>query len=780
MYNADSFTKKANSVIRRAVTQAGRFGHTYVGSEHILLALTLEVGCTAHSILKANGINDKNVYERLTELVGEGDAAMLSLSSLTPSCRKLIDSAPTAAASTGNRLAGTEHLLMSMLQIANCSGTSIIRALCGNVTTIYNSCSGIRTDNISPPQIKAPNLLKYGTDLTAKCSGRFTDPVIGREKETERVLQILSRRGKNNPCLTGDAGVGKTAIAEGIAMLMAKGQVPDCIKGKRLFALDIVSMLAGAKYRGDFEERVKLCIDEVIKAENIILFIDEIHTIVGAGAAEGAIDAANILKPQLARGELHIIGATTTDEYRRYIEKDSALERRFSQVCIDEPDETATISILNGLRAGYEQHHSVIIEDEAIEAAVSMSVRYLNDRFLPDKAIDLIDEASAAVKLHAAHEPKSLRELSGMLDNMLRPSVPSRKDCSSITPLSQRPRVTAENIAEVVSLMTGIPLSGITEDESRSLMKLEEQLSRRVIGQTKAIAAVSAAIRRLRCGVREESRCGGAFLFTGASGMGKTELCKALAECLFGSEKALIRFDMSEFAERHSISKLIGSPPGYVGFDDGGQLTGKIRKKPYSICLFDEIEKAHPDICNLLLQVMDDGVLTDSKGRRVSFRNTIIVMTSNAGAPLFGSTSALGFTSSQDNARESNTKTELKRIFKPEFLNRLDDIIIFRKLEADDYASIAKIMLDSLKQRLEKLSVTLEYDTADAYAIAQAADTSGGARMLRNYISANVEDRLISDILSGIIEKHDSVRLVCQNGEITFDLPQKINASQAG
>ena len=777
MFNSDGYTKKANAVVRRAVSQAGRMGHTYVGSEHILLAMTMEQGATACAILKNEGITDKAVAARVTELVGEGDSAPVSISSLTPSCKKILEAAQATASSTGSRLVGTEHLLMAMLQLNNCCGANIIRLLGGNTAHIYNICSGIRTDftQVYSPEIKSASLLKYGVDLTARAKKKGCDPVIGREKEIERVMQILSRRTKNNPCLTGEAGVGKTAIAEGIAELLSRGAVPETLRGKRLFALDLVSMLAGAKYRGDFEERIKLCIDEVIKAENIILFIDELHTIVGAGAAEGAIDAANILKPQLARGELQIIGATTTEEYRRHIERDSALERRFQQVTVSEPSEEEAIRILSGLRSRYEEYHRIRISDEAVNAAVSMSVRYIPDRQLPDKAIDLLDEAASRIRLKAAGEPQSLRELAGSLDSLVKKRrtalqsecAAEHKDFSEYEGTSwfaegEKPQLVLEagHVAEIVASSTGIPITRLTTQESERLLSLEEELHRRVIGQDEAVSTLCRAIRRSRIGLREPSRPIGAFIFSGPSGVGKTELCKALAECLFDNEEAMVRLDMSEYMEQHSVSKLIGSPPGYVGFDEGGQLTEKIRRKPYCVCLFDEIEKAHPDVFNLLLQIMEDGVLTDSKGRRVSFRNTIIVLTSNIGAELINDRRSLGFSASDDTeSTKSTVVSELKKRFRPEFLNRLDDIIIFRRLEEPQMKRIAEIMLARVAERAGKLPVDVSFSEEAVEVLVGRTDIRQGARKLRSEITALVEDVLTTDILCGSIAAGDEVIL---------------------
>ena len=631
MYCNDDFTKLASLAIKKAFDYAGASGHTYIGSEHILYGISTEG--TAGVILRSSGVTDERIKKRIEELVGKGVKTKLSEECLTPTSSRILENAVTLSEETGARLAGTEHILMAILKERGSSAYGIIKDLGAGIPKLHSDCAdAFAADNSSmKTAVKLPNLSKFGKDLNALAAKNKCDPVFAREEETDRVMQILSRRTKNNPCLIGEAGVGKTAIAEGIARLLSSGKVPETLRGKHLFSLDIPSMVAGAKYRGDFEERIKLCIEEVSNAGNVILFIDEIHTIVGAGAAEGAIDAANILKPRLARGDIQIIGATTEDEYRRYIEKDAALERRFQPVRIEEPSEENSVKILNGIKECYEKHHKITISDSSIKAAVNLSKRYITDRFLPDKAIDLIDEACSRKKM------KSERNI--FADDFFCEVKPSAE-------------ITEDDIAEVVSMKTGIPLTRLTETETEKLFLMEDTIRKRITGQEKAVKTVCDAIKRNRTGLKDEQKPIGSFLFCGPTGVGKTELTKALAEVLFGDEKNVIHIDMSEYQESFSASRLIGSPPGYVGFEDGGQLTGSVRKKPYSVVLFDEIEKAHPDIFNLMLRVMDEGVLEDSHGRKADFKNCVIIMTSNIGADIMTGSKKLGFTDNFSESRE--------------------------------------------------------------------------------------------------------------------------------
>ena len=791
MYNLDSFTKKANAVINKAFLNAGRLGHTYMGSEHLLLALSGEQGCTAAAIFKACGIREENILCRIDMLVGRGEPCIVDRDAVTASAKIIIEQAFVISAENGSRLAGTEHLLLALLRETDCTAVKIIEDIGGSVSGLSNACTITAAD---ARMTKTPTLLKYGRDLTKAAREKKFDPVFCREKEIERVIQILSRRTKNNPCLVGEAGVGKTAVAEGIAAMIAEGNVPEAIRGKQIVSLSLTSMLAGAKYRGDFEERVKQCLEEVAANGNIILFIDELHTIVGAGAAEGAIDAANILKPQLARGEIQIIGATTSEEYRRFIEKDSALERRFQQVVINEPTETEALQIITGLKGCYEEFHRVCITDEAVRAAITMSVRYQPERFLPDKAIDLIDEACSRARMKASESPQTLSELAESLRRMLEKQAESRvgnhahnvkkqggtSSCPSWYSDSEAKPVviTAENIAEVVSSATGIPVTRLTDSESKRLLNLEEELKKRVIGQDEAVNAVADAIRRSRSGLKDPARPMGCFMFTGPSGAGKTELSKALAECLFGTEKSLIRFDMSEYMEKHSVSKLIGAPPGYVGCDEGGQLTEKVRKKPYSVVLFDEIEKAHSDVSNILLQIMEDGILTDNSGRKVSFRSSVIILTSNIGAELITEKNALGFGGSGNNNDENIRRDVVKAVrktFRPELIGRLDEIIVFNRLGMTELGAIARKLLSGLQKRAEAMEISVEFSDKAIESIAAESMDRTGARKLRRNITSAVESMLSKNILDGTVKKGDKAVVIWENGEIGLNVSQLIN-----
>ena len=766
MYNPDCFTKKANLTIKRAFLHAGRLGHTYVGSEHLLLALISEQGCTASSTLKACGITEEAVLNRIVALVGRGEPAAVSEDAMTPAVRRTIDAAVQIAAASGARITGTEHLLAALMEQENCTAAAILREEGSDPSSLRAASP---TSQFLSRQI--PTLEKYARDLTAAAADKKCDPVFCRDKEIEQVIQILSRRTKNNPCLIGEAGVGKTAVVEGIAAMLAKGNVPETLRGKHIFSLSLTSMVAGAKYRGDFEERIKQCIEEVTSCRNIILFIDELHTIVGAGAAEGAIDAANILKPPLARGDLQIIGATTIKEYRKYIEKDPALDRRFRQVMINEPSEEETVKIIGGLKKIYEDFHDADISDEAVRAAVELSVRYLPERYLPDKAIDLIDEAASRARLKAVSEPRTLTQLAEslkiMLDNRAerkkeQPWQPSR--CSDRCRVS----VGRNDIAEVIADSTGIPLAEITTGERERLLRLESELHKRIIGQDKAVHAVADAVRRSRSGLKDPCRPMGCFLFAGPTGSGKTELAKALAECLFGDENAVIRFDMSEYMERHSVSKLIGAPPGYVGYEEGGVLTERVRRKPYSVILFDEIEKAHSDIYNILLQISEDGRLTDSSGRTVTFGNTIIILTSNEGAKRMTEQTSVGFGRNGFGDTRQEVLSDIRRRFSPELLGRLDEVVIFEPLTNVQLTDIARKLLDDLRTRARALEITLEFSGDAVEKLADSDCRRGGARDLRHDITVSVENMLSRQILDGSIKRGDSVILVYENGGYVF------------
>ncbi|MBQ8825937.1 MAG: ATP-dependent Clp protease ATP-binding subunit [Oscillospiraceae bacterium] len=775
MYNTEGFTKKAETVIDRAFMQAGRLGHTYMGSEHLLLALCGDTDTGAGRLLKQWGIKEKNVLEIIISTVGRGEPCIVEASSVTPAVRKIIADAVKEASAAGEQ-AGTEHILRSVLRCDGCTAVSVINSAGGDVSGLNGAYAA--DDFKSGSRLNV--LYKYARDLTAEAAGKKFDPVIARDNEIRRVMQILSRRTKNNPCLVGEAGVGKTAVVEGIAARLAQGDVPDVLRRKHIFSISLTSMIAGAKYRGDFEERVKQCIDEVVENGNIILFIDEIHSIVGAGAAEGAIDAANILKPQLARGELQVIGATTLNEYRRYIEKDSALERRFQQVLINEPVQEDAVKIISGIKKCYEDFHNARITDEAVKAAVELSVRYQPERFLPDKAVDLIDEAASRARLKASASPQTLAQLADslkfMLEKQSRPCEKrervSRGELPSWYSSSEEKAVVVdrEQVAEVISDMTGIPLKKLTKDEGERLLCLEEELHRRVIGQDKAVRAVADAVRRSRSGLKESSRPMGCFLFSGPTGSGKTELSKALAECLFGDENALIRLDMSEYMEKHSVSKLIGSPPGYVGYDEGGFLTEKVRRKPYSVILFDEIEKAHGDISNLLLQIFEEGVLTDSSGRTVSFRNTVVILTSNIGAEKLSDSKSIGFV--ENGSTKSDVMKDIKGFFKPELLGRLDEIIVFDPLTSSELTDITVKILDGLRKRAYALEISVEFSDEAVKKLSSGGDNGSGARDLRRDIAFSVENMLSRRIIDGSVKRGDSLILMLENGELCFKSAQ--------
>lgn len=802
MYKFNGFTEKANSAINLAIESAQDLGFTYIGSEHILLGLLKVNDGVAYNALTEAGASADKLEELIKSEIGLGEYITLSPDDFTPRTKRIIQTSIMQASRLGNNYVGTEHILLAILADTDSYavrflGEMGVRAndLIENLQNLLGSSD--EQGNIASPDKKqskgssnTKTLDKYGRDLTAIAAQGGIDPVIGRKDEIQRVIQILSRRTKNNPCLIGEPGVGKTAVAEGLALKIVSGDVPETLKNKRVIALDLTGMIAGTKYRGDFEDRINNVISELKKAGNVILFIDELHTIIGAGSAEGSADTANILKPSLARGDFQVIGATTINEYRKYIEKDSALERRFQPVMVGEPSEEEAIEILKGLRDRYEAHHKVKITDDAIEAAVKLSSRYIADRFLPDKAIDLIDEAASKVRLKNFTPPDDVKGLEDELSQLqkekesaineqnferaaqIRDKEKALKDKIEDAKRNWREKndhtndeVTPEDIAEIVSGWTGIPVVQLTEEESERLLKLESILHERIIGQDEAVKAVAKAIRRGRVGLKDPNRPIGSFIFLGPTGVGKTELCKTLAEAMFGDENAMIRFDMSKFMEKHTVSKLIGSPPGYVGYDEGGQLTERVRRKPYSVILFDEIEKAHPDVFNMLLQILDDGRLTDSQGRKVDFRNTVIIMTSNVGAKLItNEQKSLGFLSDGSDKPKSEKETaeeikeavmgELKNTFKPEFLNRIDDIIVFNRLNDADIKNIAKRMLKTLTKRLENMEIDITFADSTIDEISKEGfDPVYGARPLRRAIQSKLEDDISEKILDGSIAK---------------------------
>ncbi|MBR5523790.1 MAG: ATP-dependent Clp protease ATP-binding subunit [Clostridia bacterium] len=766
MYRFKRYTEKANAALNLALECAREMGHTYVGTEHLLLGLLREGSGVAAVVLGARGITVMRYAEVLLASECGGAYSHLTAEDFTPRARAVMEAALTDAAMAGLRLAGTEHLLGAILRDDTSVAVRLLTRLDGRpgellgdlqrVSGTAASASG--NTRPAPKAGRTPVLDQYGRDLTRMAREGRMDPVIGRETEIRRVIQILCRRTKNNPCLIGEPGVGKTAVVEGLAQYIAAGDVPECLRDKRLLTLDLTGMVAGTKYRGDFEERVKNAIAEVGKAGDVLLFIDELHNLIGAGAAEGAVDAANILKPVLARGELQLIGATTIAEYRKHIEKDAALERRFQPVTVGEPTPDQTRAILQGLRERYEAHHRVRIGDAALCAAVDMAVRYIPDRFLPDKAIDLMDEAASRVRLRS-------RVVAGR-ESETALTVQSRGVHSD-------DEVLAEDVAAVVAGWTGIPAEQLSHEESRRLQQLEEILHRRLVGQEEAVSAVARAVRRSRVGLQDPDRPGGSFLFCGPTGVGKTELCRALAEALFGDEKAVIRLDMSEYMEQHAVSRLVGSPPGYVGHEEGGQLTEAVRRHPYSVVLLDEIEKAHPDLFNLLLQGLEDGQLTDSQGRRVDFRHTLIIMTSNVGARRLAGEGRVGFA---DRVAPESAATlraeamgELKKLFRPEFLNRVDEVVVFRPLDTAQVTRIAKKMLDGLCARVERLGYACHVDEQVADLLAQEGfDPVYGARPLRRAVQSRVEDPLAERLLTGHYHKGDTVRVEAKEGQIVF------------
>ena len=820
----NKFTKQAQNALALAKAAAVDFELGYIGTEHLLLGLLSETEGTAGRVLEEFQVDGKKLVELIDKLVTPVDAGNVEVIDTqpvySPRTQKVLDSAEAEAQSTGCEKAGTEHLLLAMLRETDCVGTRLLYTMGVNIQKLYASVLGaMGYDNESIQEefqaaramqqgqkgSATPALDQYSRDLTQMAAEGRLDPVVGRDREITRLIQILSRRTKNNPCLVGEPGVGKTAIAEGLAQRIIAGTVPDTIRDKRLVVLDISGMVAGSKYRGEFEERIRKVVDEVRENQGILLFIDELHTIIGAGGAEGALDASNILKPSLSRGELQIIGATTLEEYRKYIEKDAALERRFQPITVEEPSEEETYEILKGLRPYYERHHKVEILDEALEAAVKMSVRYINDRFLPDKAIDLIDEAASKVQLSGYQASTDSEELSREIQEILQEKEGAiksgnltlakeyqQKQKEAEAKLEQlhakeekksrrrSGKVDEKAVASIVSDWTKIPVQRLTEGETRRLAQLEKELHKRVIGQEEAVHAVSQAVKRGRVGLKDPNRPIGSFLFLGPTGVGKTELSKALAQAVFGSEQAMIRVDMSEYMEKHSVSKLIGSPPGYVGYDEGGQLSEKVRRNPYSVLLFDEIEKAHPDVFNILLQVLDDGHITDAHGRKVDFKQTIIIMTSNAGAQAIVEPKQLGFISTKDEKKDyekmkSGVMEEVRRLFKPEFLNRIDEIMVFHTLNKEEIRKIVTLLLKSLEERcMEQMDIRLNVTNSAVDYLAEAGfDAKYGARPLRRAIQSKIEDRLANELLEGKIKRGDQVQVQYRNKEIRFIVKDK-------
>ena len=816
----ERFTEKAIKVIMLAQEEARRLGHNFVGTEQVLLGLIGEGTGIAAKTLKSMGVNLKDARVEVEKIIGRGSGFVAVEIPFTPRAKRVLELSWDEARQLGHNYIGTEHLLLGLIREGEGVAARVLENLGVDLNKIRSNVVKMLGDSKptagagagtgsssgsssagSASKVKTPSLDEFGTDLTLAASELRLDPVVGREKEIERVIQILARRTKNNPVLLGEPGVGKTAVAEGLAIRIVNSEVPDILENKKIIQLDMGLLIAGTKYRGEFEERLKKIMDEIRQAGNVILVIDEMHTLIGAGAAEGAIDAANILKPALSRGEIQVIGATTSDEYRKYIEKDSALERRFQPVIIEEPSIDETIEIIRGLKPKYEDHHNLIISDEAIVAATKLSSKYVNDRFLPDKAIDVIDEASSKVRLKVCTLSPEGKELEKELKEIIREKEEAirnqeferasalRDDEANmkdrIREVSEewrrqndanKPTVTEEDVAEVIAIMTGVPVTKITEGEGERLLKLEDTLHNRVIGQSDAVVAISKAIRRARVGLKSPNRPIGSFIFSGPTGVGKTELAKALAEAIFGSEDNMIRVDMSEFMEKHSTAKLIGSPPGYVGYDDGGHLTELVRKKPYSVILFDEIEKAHPDVFNIMLQILDDGRLTDAKGRHVNFKNTIIIMTSNVGASMITTTSKLGFSTAEDESKDKYEKLkdtvseEMKKAFRPEFLNRIDETIIFSHLSQEEIRQIVDLMLKDLFKRLAERELSIEVtDEVKDHLAKNGYSEAYGARPLRRLIQRKVEDMLAEEILSGKYTAGDTIVLKLVDEKLTFD-----------
>lgn len=811
----ERFTEKAIKVIMLAQEEARRLGHNFVGTEQVLLGLIGEGTGVAAKTLKTMGVTLKDARAEVEKIIGRGSGFVAVEIPFTPRAKRVLELSWDEARQLGHNYIGTEHLLLGLIREGEGVAARVLENLGVDLNKIRSnvikmlgetktSTAGVSASSSSPSssggKTKTPSLDEYGSNITQAAQEQRLDPVVGREKEIERVIQILARRTKNNPVLIGEPGVGKTAVAQALAIKIVNGDVPEILENKRIIQLDMGLLVAGTKYRGEFEERIKKIIDEIRTAGDVILIIDEMHTLIGAGAAEGAIDAANILKPVLSRGEMQVIGATTLDEYRKHVEKDPALERRFQPVYIDQPSVEDTIQIIQGLKQKYEEHHRLNISDEAVVAAAKLSDKYITDRFLPDKAIDIIDEASSKVRLSASVLPPEGKELEKDLKDIIKRKEEAIRNQQfeeasqlrddeaelkeKIRELSQdwkeeqeanKATVTAEDVAGVVATMTGIPVTKLTEGESERLLKLEDTLHKRVIGQHQAIVSISKAIRRARVGLKSPNRPVGSFIFSGPTGVGKTELAKALSEAVFGSEDSMIRVDMSEFMEKHSTSKLIGSPPGYVGYDDGGNLTETVRKKPYSVILFDEIEKAHPDVFNLMLQILDDGRLTDSRGRLINFKNTIIIMTSNVGASLIQNVSSLGFTVAESATQDRYEKLkdtvneEMKKAFRPEFLNRVDDIIVFAHLEKDEVRQIADIMLKDLFKRLEEQEIDIQVsDDVKDFLAKDGYSENYGARPLRRLIQKKIEDPIAEEILTGLYGPGDTLKLDLENEKITF------------
>lgn len=817
----ERYTPQAKEALSLAVGMAESLNHGYVGTEHLLIGLLQEGTGVAARVLEENGVEESKVVELVSQLISPNTSVqMAENAAYTPRARRVIENSYREAVRFKAAQIGTEHILIAILREGDCVASRLLNTMGISVQKLYIDLLAAMGEDA--PSIKdemqrgnsgkrgssTPALDSYSRNLTQMALDGKLDPVIGREHEIQRVIQILSRRTKNNPCLIGEPGVGKTAVVEGLAQRIAAGDVPDTIADKRVMTLDLSGMVAGSKYRGEFEERIKKVIAEVVEAKDVLLFIDEIHTIIGAGGAEGALDASNILKPSLARGELQLIGATTINEYRKYIEKDSALERRFQPVTVDEPSEEESIAILKGLRSRYEEHHRVEITDDALEAAVKLSSRYINDRFLPDKAIDLIDEAASKVRLSNYTKPSKIKDYEAQIDDLEEEKESAIRDEAyekagdikkKQEKLKEKIRLTLEKwekeketrklvvgeneVADVVAGWTKIPVKKLAQEESERLKNLEGILHERVVGQEEAVTAVSKAIRRGRIGLKDPKRPIGSFLFLGPTGVGKTELSKALAEAMFGTESSLIRVDMSEYMEKHSVSKMIGSPPGYVGYEEGGQLSEKVRRNPYSVILFDEIEKAHPDVFNILLQVLDDGHITDAQGRKIDFKNTIIIMTSNAGAENIIAPKRLGFGVATDAKADhefmkGRVMEEVKRLFKPEFLNRIDEIIVFHQLTKEHMKGIADIMLRGIEKRSkEQLGITLTVnEAAKDLLIDKGYDDKYGARPLRRTIQSLLEDKMAEEILDGKLKKGVNVEVDCEEGKLTFTVKKKAAA----
>lgn len=810
MFKFTGFTEKANKSLNAAVKAAEDLGHTYIGSEHILLGLLSDTSTVAGAVLAAHNITYADIEEELKRSIGVGVPTELQPDDFTPRSKNILETSVAFARQMGQQLVGTEHVLLAIAREGSCSATLLLSRAGVSMQDIVNDVSkalmggtaNAGTDNKDGGKENESMLSQFGRDLTKLAKDGKIDPVIGRQKEIERVIQILSRRTKNNPCLIGEPGVGKTAIAEGLALKIVSGEVPELLKDKKIYSLDLTGMVAGTKYRGDFEERIKKVIDEVKNAKDVILFIDEVHTLIGAGSAEGAADAANILKPSLARGELQIIGATTIEEYRKHIEKDAALERRFQPVMVDEPSQEEAIEILKGIKDKYEAHHKVKITDEAIKSAVKLSTRYIGDRYLPDKAIDLIDEAASRVRLRSYTAPSDLKELEDKKKSVeaeklsavnaqeferaaalrdeerkLDKEIKDKKENWHDMAGKSHDEVTPADIADIVSSWTGVPVTQLSTEESDRLLHMEDELHRRIVGQDEAVEAVSRAIRRGKVGLKDPKKPIGSFIFLGPTGVGKTELCKALATAMFGDENAMIRLDMSEYMEKHTVSRLIGSPPGYVGYDEGGQLTEKVRRKPYSVVLFDEIEKAHPDVFNMLLQILDDGVLTDGQGRRVDFKNCIIIMTSNVGAKLISQKQkAFGFAAGakelEQNEKEIKDAVmgELRNTFRPEFLNRVDDIIVFQRLTKENIKEIASRLLAVLQKRVEDMGIEVTFSDEAVSKIADAGfDDVYGARPLKRAIQSRIEDALSEEMLKGNVKKGGKYICNVKDDKFVFD-----------